>query len=419
MNKKLFTRLAVPATALLVSACATQTPAPVVNGTNLVGGNVGYNAPSYIPENPFNNTSVNNTTITNTGFTPTNTSDSNVPFTPVSTAPTTPVTVPATDTTPPPSSHTHTPYPVYTENSIALPSNNTSATHTASPAVNSNIGYVSQNQATSSVSSTGIHRVEKGDTVFNIAKRYGITTNALVAQNGIQNNHIIIGQTLRINGSQPISKPIVAPKPVVASPSSNTTNHATTHRVEKGDTVFNIAKRYGITTNVLVAQNGIQNNHIIVGQVLQIHNGNHVSTPAAPVQTNRPTPKKPDSSSAPSSWSSPLQGSQISQDFSVNKNNIVLKGSPNQNIQAAADGIILFSGTPEQKLQRQYGEKMIIVRHDNIISVYGNVHHIAVKESQAVKRGQTLAQTGQNGLLSFTIRQDGKSLNPSQFVNLN
>jgi membrane-bound lytic murein transglycosylase D len=50
----------------------------------------------------------------------------------------------------------------------------------------------------------GVYRVRRGDTISIIAKRFGVTERALVAENGLRNrHHIAVGQRLRIPGAAP------------------------------------------------------------------------------------------------------------------------------------------------------------------------------------------------------------------------
>lgn len=87
--------------------------------------------------------------------------------------------------------------------------------------------------------------VKSGDTLSEIALRYGTTVNQLVAINNIRNPNLIYpGQQLRIS---------------TVSSSSN----PTTYVVKSGDTLSQIALRYGTTVNQLVSINNIRNPNLI------------------------------------------------------------------------------------------------------------------------------------------------------------
>ena len=95
------------------------------------------------------------------------------------------------------------------------------------------------------------HTVKSGETVSGIAAKYGTTYQHLAAINGINNpNLIYAGQVLKIDGA--------------AAPSK-------TYTVKGGDTLSDIAARYGTTYQRLAQINGISNPDLIhPGQVIKI-----------------------------------------------------------------------------------------------------------------------------------------------------
>ena len=121
----------------------------------------------------------------------------------------------------------------------------------------------------------GYHIVQRGETLSQIARRYGTTVSALMQANGLGNaNFIWWGQRLRIPGSASPS-PAPAPAPAPA---------AGTHVVQRGETLARIAQRYGTTVNALVWANGLPNaNRITVGQRLTIPTGGSAPAPSPPV----------------------------------------------------------------------------------------------------------------------------------------
>jgi LysM repeat protein len=99
---------------------------------------------------------------------------------------------------------------------------------------------------------TGPHTVQRGETLAGIASRYGTTTAALAQANGITNpNRILVGSRLTIPGAAPAA--------------------ATTYTVQRGDTLGSIASRAGTSIATLVQLNGLRNPNIVrVGQVLSL-----------------------------------------------------------------------------------------------------------------------------------------------------
>ena len=142
-----------------------------------------------------------------------------------------------------------------------------------------------------SASPSGVHIVQRGENLYRIALRYGLNTQALAAANGVINaNHVYAGQRLVIpgTGSAPVPAPAPAPAPTPAS--------GQTHVVQRGETLSAIARRYGLSMWALAQANGIGNpSFIYVGQVLRISGG-------APSPSPAPAPTIPPPSSASGRW---------------------------------------------------------------------------------------------------------------------
>ena len=113
------------------------------------------------------------------------------------------------------------------------------------------------------VSGQGTYTVRSGDTLSEIAARYGTSVNALVRLNGIQNPNLIYpGEVLKISGTAAVSG---------GSYSNATATSRGTYTVRSGDTLSEIAARYGTSVNALARSNSIQNPNLIYpGEVLKI-----------------------------------------------------------------------------------------------------------------------------------------------------
>ena len=103
-----------------------------------------------------------------------------------------------------------------------------------------------------------IYTVQRGNTLSEIAQEYNVTVNHIVELNNIQNPNLIYpGQKLRITESD--------------VQSLNPITQNSTYTVKRGDTLSSIARRYGVSVDYLVRINNIQNPNIIyTGQLLQI-----------------------------------------------------------------------------------------------------------------------------------------------------
>ncbi|MCI8701819.1 MAG: LysM peptidoglycan-binding domain-containing protein [Turicibacter sp.] len=122
----------------------------------------------------------------------------------------------------------------------------------------------------SSPTDVGTYTVQSGDTLSEIAARYGTTVNELVRLNGIQNPNLIYqnpnliypGEVLKISGTAAVSG---------GSYSNATATSQGTYTVRSGDTLSGIAARYRTSVNALARSNSIQNPNLIYpGEVLKI-----------------------------------------------------------------------------------------------------------------------------------------------------
>jgi LysM repeat protein len=127
-------------------------------------------------------------------------------------------------------------------------------------------GAASTAPGASAPSTARTHRVARGETLDEIARRHGVTVAELQRANPrVQPRRLQVGQTISIP-SAASSGSAATPAP---SPSSGPA--ARTHRVGRGDTLDEIARRYGVTVTELQRANPrVQPRRLLVGQTLTI-----------------------------------------------------------------------------------------------------------------------------------------------------
>lgn len=116
------------------------------------------------------------------------------------------------------------------------------------------------------------HKVKRGETLSEIARRHNTTVDALASANSIRNiHHIRDGQVLKL----------VVPPPAGASGPANKTplsdeyvliaaNGTSTYKVVKGDSLSKVASRFSTTVAELKRLNGLKKTTIRIGQVLNV-----------------------------------------------------------------------------------------------------------------------------------------------------
>ncbi|MEA3340043.1 MAG: LysM peptidoglycan-binding domain-containing protein [Chloroflexota bacterium] len=120
----------------------------------------------------------------------------------------------------------------------------------------------------------GAHVVQAGENLFRIALRYGTTVQALAKLNGIYNpGHVVAGQRLVIPGSATTPSPAYQPQ-----------HASTTHTVQRGETLSVIAQRYGVSFWTLVQANNIANSALILpGQTLVVPKSGSLAPAPSPI----------------------------------------------------------------------------------------------------------------------------------------
>jgi lipoprotein NlpD len=113
------------------------------------------------------------------------------------------------------------------------------------------------------------------------------------------------------------------------------------------------------------------------------------------------------------SW--PAKG-KATDDFSEKTKGIDIAGKLGEPITAASEGKVVYAGNS----LRGYGN-LVIIKHDNTyLTAYAHNRTLLVKEGDAVKKGQRIAEMGDTDATSvklhFELRVNGKPVNPTPYI---
>ena len=222
-----------------------------------------------------------------------------------------------------------------------------------------------------------------------------------------------------------------------------------TWTVRKGDTLIGIALDAGADYRDVAAMNQLANPNIIqLDRTLCVRRtaskGTKKAPPAntvantgaksndkpgdteksAPVVNKKTVEDMPSTSSATAAavadgvrFAWPAKGKVIAGFNESSNKGINIAGKMGEPVDAAAEGKVVYAGSG----LRGYGN-LVIIKHDgNYLTAYAHNSKILVKEGEAVKRGQRIADMGDSdadtAMLHFEVRRQGKPVDPMKFLS--
>lgn len=115
------------------------------------------------------------------------------------------------------------------------------------------------------------YTVVKNDTLWDLSRKYGVSVSDLKKANGVSGHLIYVGQKLQIPAKS--TKAVKAAKATKTTSASTVDTTSTTHTVVKGDTLWSLAKKYGVSVSALMKANNLSSSTILIGQSLNLRAG--------------------------------------------------------------------------------------------------------------------------------------------------
>lgn len=259
-----------------------------------------------------------------------------------------------------------------------------------------------------------VHVVQKGQTIYGIARTYSVPYESILAANGIEDPRKILPGTRLV------------------IPSS--------HKVAKGETLYGIARAYGIPLEDLLRVNKLSPGSVIKpGEVLVIPGSGRASGSASvPPGSSGSTPGPSGSSGSPASkpappaagepaakpapppvparppagggWPSP--GEAVYLDGKLF--GVGIRAEENAPIRAVRSGTVISAGP-----FRGYGRVAFVQAKDGLVYVYGGAQTLAVRIGESVRSGTEIGRAGidlKEGrpVVYFLVFKQGNPLDPAK-----
>lgn len=218
------------------------------------------------------------------------------------------------------------------------------------------------------------------------------------------------------------------------------------YSVKPGDTLIRIGLENGQNWKDLVKWNNLENPNLIeVGQVLRVVSpdvdANAAGTkpvttakvetkplsaaPAASAAASGAAPAAPGAATAAApgrdgddniNWMWPASGPVASPFDDARSKGLAITGKVGDPVLAAADGRVVYAGSG----LRGYGNLVILKHNNTYLTAYAHNQVLLVKEDQAVRKGQKIAEMGSTDAervqLHFEIRKLGKPVDPAKLL---
>ncbi len=269
------------------------------------------------------------------------------------------------------------------------------------------------------------YKVEKGDTLYSISRKYQITVAELRTANNLSENDVIkAGQKLII--------PDADIGTAVALSSTKTAGNAapagkiTEYVVKKGDTLYGIARKNGMAVADLMALNNLDSSAVIkVGQKLKVAKSTVETTTktSEPAKTGetviKVTEQAPDTrtygatvnADANTKW--PVASPKITQ-VKGKISGVQLSAKNNEPVVCIHEGTVMYVG-----VYRGFGQVVFVQTKTGLIYAYTGLGSVKVRKGQYAVFGAELGTAGLDSIsqkyqITFMVFQNGQPIDPAK-----
>ena len=253
--------------------------------------------------------------------------------------------------------------------------------------------------------------VKKGDTLYSISKKYQLTVAELRTANNLTENDVLkAGQKLVIPVAD-ISNAAALSSSSSKDKSSYADKDTKLYEVQKGDTLYGIARKFSIKLPELLALNNIDTNATLkAGQKIKVPvDGNTVKSPSQNTVYTDPKGKN-DVGKIDTVTVWPL-ASPFVKNINGKVSGVELTGKSNEPVKAVHSGTVMYTG-----LYRGFGEVVFIQSKTGLIYSYSGLGSVKVTKGAYVTAGDEIGKTGKGteSSIKFMVFQNGMPVNPAK-----
>jgi len=246
-----------------------------------------------------------------------------------------------------------------------------------------------------------IHVVVRGETVYSISRQYRVDVNELMRANNISDpSSLQAGRRLIIPST---------PQTVSSTLPAASTRTLVDYRVQRGDTLFSIARNSGISLANLLEINGFSANHVIrAGDVIKVP-GSGAPAVAAPVTP--PQPVTPAASDGVLALRWPVTPKEIT--YMTGRMGVVVEGEYFESVRSLTVGNVISAGP-----WRKFGRVVIVEAAGGYFYMYGGCESLSVNVGDRITPGTEVGKLGINAVsekpqLFFMVFRSDTPIDPA------
>lgn len=262
------------------------------------------------------------------------------------------------------------------------------------------------------------YTVKKGDTLYSISRKYEITVAELRTANNLGENDILregvrlVVPTADISNAAALSSYSDNSATTKNSKKEISSNKTQSYIVQKGDTLYGIARKNNIKLPELLSINNIDTTATIrVGQKLlipcSIENNNNIQKEKI---INNSTEKIIQENNSVNlkgiTW--PLLN-PIVKNINGKVSGVQLIGKDNESVKVVHEGTVMYTG-----IYRGFGEVVFIQSKTGLIYSYSGLEKVVIKKGDYVVLGEEIGKTGKGNdtSIKFMVFQNGMPVDP-------